>query len=254
MHFLHGQTVAIEGQLIADGEVVGIHILNHSSQKFTIASAKGQFSIPAKLNDTLVISGISYELETVIINSQILKSKKVTISLTEKINLLDEVVVGSVLSGNLNADLANSGIEPAVNFYNFGIPGYAGKPKTQTERRLYTAGDFKPIHLLGLLAGSLEVDPIINAISGRTKMLKKRVKHESKEQCLFAIKEKHSKILFSEFPLEVEYHIDFFYFCADDPQFESICSKNIDFETFSFLKENLLTYMKLPKPNLPSEN
>lgn len=43
---------------------------------------------------------------------------------------------------------------------------------TQMERRLYT-GDFKPIDLLGLLGGSVNVDAILNSINGRTAMTKK---------------------------------------------------------------------------------
>ncbi|WAC01499.1 hypothetical protein N7U66_16040 [Lacinutrix neustonica] len=58
----------------------------------------------------------------------------------------------------------NSDAKPTINFYDVGIPGYKGKPKTKSERQLQTAGDFKPIMLLGLLAGSMPFDPLLNAI------------------------------------------------------------------------------------------
>lgn len=52
------------------------------------------------------------------------------------------------------------------------------KPLSLYERRLYTAGDFKAIHLLSILGGGMAVDPIINKISGRTKRLKKYIQVE----------------------------------------------------------------------------
>lgn len=52
------------------------------------------------------------------------------------------------------------------------------KPLSLNERRLYTAGDFKPVHLLSILGGSLAIDPIINKISGRTNRLKQYIKVE----------------------------------------------------------------------------
>lgn len=69
------------------------------------------------------------------------------------------------------------------NAVSLGIIKKEIKPLSVNERRLYTAGDFKPIHLLSILGGSLAVDPIINKISGRTKRLKhyitieKNIKH-----------------------------------------------------------------------------
>jgi hypothetical protein len=62
------------------------------------------------------------------------------------------------------------------------------KKYTPAERRLKTAGDFKPIHLLSILGGTLPLDPIINKISGRTKRLKKELEIEKKERLLSQLK------------------------------------------------------------------
>ena len=242
IHVMIAQTVEIKGQLIGKDEVEGIHILNNSSNTFTISNSKGQFSIPAKLNDTLAFSGVSYELKNLVVTEKIIDSKSLTIYLTEKINALDEVVVGKILTGDLSSDLANSGVERNINFYDLGIPGYAGKPKSQTERRLYTAGDFKPIHLLALLGGSLPLDPIFNAISGRTKLLKNRVYLENQDKCILQTKSNLSEILFNAHSLEEQHRNEFFYFCADDSQFDTLCIINDDFKTLEFLKEKLASF------------
>lgn len=90
-------------------------------------------------------------------------------SMMSEINKLDDVFVKS---------------KSEFNAVSLGIIQKEIKPLSINERRLYTAGDFKPIHLLGLLGGSLQVDPIINAISGRTKRLKKYIQFEKKESNL----------------------------------------------------------------------
>lgn len=64
------------------------------------------------------------------------------------------------------------------NAVSLGIIKKEIKPLSLNERRLYTAGDFKPIHLLSILGGTLAVDPIINKISGRTNRLKRYIKIE----------------------------------------------------------------------------
>ena len=242
IHCVTGQSVEIKGQILANDAVEGIHILNNNSNTFTISNSKGEFSIPSKLNDTLSFSGISYEFKKVIVSHNMIQSKSLTIYLAEKIIALDEVVVGKILTGDLSLDLANSGVKRDINFYDLGIPGYAGIPKSQSERRLYTAGDFKPIHLLALLGGSLPLDPIFNAISGRTKLLKNRVRLESQDECILKFKANLSEILFSAHALDEHHKTEFFYFCADDSQFDTLCVNNDDFKTLEFLKEKLVSF------------
>lgn len=237
-----GQTVDVKGQIIANAEVEGIHILNNTSNTFTVSNAKGEFSIPVKLHDTMVFSGVSYELKKVVVGQNLINSKSFTVYLTENINALDEVLVGTLVTGDLRLDLAHSRVERGINFYDLGISGYTGKPKTHSERRLYTAGDFKPIHLLALLGGSLPLDPIFNAISGRTKLLKNRVRLENKIDCILRVKSHLSEMLFTAHPLEEHYRNEFFYFCADDVQFDTHCKINNDFKTLEFLKEKLVHF------------
>lgn len=84
-------------------------------------------------------------------------------SIFEQVNILEEVFIQS---------------KSEFTALSLGIIQKEIKPPSPYERQLYTAGDFKPIHLLSLLGGSLQVDPIINAISGRTKRLKKYIQFE----------------------------------------------------------------------------
>jgi hypothetical protein len=49
----------------------------------------------------------------------------------------------------------------------------ANQNHIRQQKELRTAGDFKPIMLLGLIS-SMPLDPLINKINGRTKRLKKK--------------------------------------------------------------------------------
>jgi len=157
---LSAQDLDILGKVMAeDDDIEGIHIINKTANKFTITDVNGAFTISAKLNDTILISGIKYKHQEVIVNELIIQSKHMTVYLEEHIYQLDEVLLGKFLTGDLRTDILNTKIKDEINFYDVGIQGYAGKPKTQSERRLneaITGGGFIPLN------------PIINAITGRT--------------------------------------------------------------------------------------
>jgi len=218
---------------VAAGEVDGIHVINTSASRFTISDSSGKFTIPAKLNDTILFSGISYQPKEIVITKLMAASQNLTVYLEELVTVLDEVVVGKILTGDLIFDLKNTPIKPEVNFYNLGIPGYTGKPKTQSERRLYEATSG---------GGFIPLNPILNAISGRTKELKNQVSLEGLDNCLYKIKSQFSEILFGKSNLAESLRIEFFYYCQDDLRFERVCKVNNDLETFEFLEAKLESY------------
>jgi len=232
LHLTWSQTVDIYGQIESDNDVENIHIINKSSQKFTITNARGEFKISAKVNDTLVVSSIQNKLKTLVVDLEVILSKKITITLEEQINELDEVVVGKMLTGDLYKDMNSVEGEP-VNAKTLGIPSYVGKQKTQTQRRLKeatTGGGIVPLF------------PIINAISGRTKKLKQQVKIERREALMYKIKSRLSEDLFKDNPLHNDYIMEFFYFVSDDQNFMAICGKKSDLEILVFLKDKLKQY------------
>ena len=140
------------------------------------------------------------------------------------------------------SDIYNTEGEPPINFYDVGIPGYTGKIATQSERRLAEAGDFKPKMLFGLFAGGLPLNPILNGISGRTKMLKELVKKERNADLLRKIKVDLSEDFFSVYKLEEGLRNDFYFFCEEDPDFNLRCQNKGPIEIFEYLKEKLVQY------------
>lgn len=244
-----GQSIELSGRIESKTNSENIHVINKSAQVFTITDSNGRFTITAKPNDTLTLSSIQHKLKTVIVSEEMISSKAILVHLDNQINELDEVLVGKVLTGDLLSDIKSVEGSPPINFYDVGIPGYTGKPATQSERRLSEAGEFKPKMLLGALTGGIPLNPILNGISGRTKMLKNRVKIEEIETLIQSIKARLSQDFFASNPLEEDLKMDFFYFCAEDKNFINHCKNQTDFKILIFLRMKYEQYLG----NLDSE-
>ncbi|MBP1839341.1 carboxypeptidase-like regulatory domain-containing protein [Formosa algae] len=240
----HAQMISIKGQVKGADDLENIHVINKSSKTFTITNQNGGFEIPVKLHDTLAFSSIQYSVLEVVVDATVIFTKQITVNLKAQINTLDEVVVGKVLTGNLMLDVGNSEAEPEINFYDVGIPGYMGKRKTKAERDLFEAGEFKPKMLLGLLGGSVPLNPIINGLSGRTKKLKENVALERNQALLTSVRQRLSTVFFSEHPLDEDNRMDFWYFCSEDPNFETRCLHKTDVEILAFVNVKYLQYTK----------
>lgn len=236
------QTIEIYGKVESKVDVENIHIINKTSQVFTITNDKGGFKIIVKLNDTLVLSSIQHRPKEIVVSNKMISTRRCPIKLEEQINELEEVVVGKILTGDLLSDINNTEGDPPINFYDVGIPGYKGEKATQSERRLHEAGEFKPSQLLGVLTGSIPLNPILNGLSGRTKELKQRVKLESNAELLRKIKSNLTKDFFSTYELDENLRMDFFYFCEESLNFNERCNGKTDIEILEFLKEKLTEY------------
>ena len=241
---VNSQSIEISGKIESKSNVENIHVINLTQQLFTTTNRKGIFIITVKLNDTLTFSSIQHQSKNIIISKQMILDKVVYVKLEEQINVLDVVTVGKVLTGNLMSDIKNTEGGPPINFYDVGVAGCQGKPATQSERRLNEAGEFKPKMLLGLLGGGIPLNPILNGISGRTKMLKKRVAIETKEELMLSIKGRLSKDFLASNPLKDDLVADFFYFCADDHNFLKHCKNQTDFKILIFLRTKYKQYME----------
>jgi len=237
----YGQLVDLKGQIIANDEVEGIHIINKTSERYTSSLINGTFVIPAKINDTILVSGVQYQVEEIIVNHTHINAKQIAVYLEEQVNTLDEVVVGKVLTGDLSSDINNAEVEREINFYDLGIPGYTGKPKTQNERRLFDADHGKFAKIYGLFA-TINVNKILNRISGRTKRLKYIVSLDHQYDCMLRAKNKFSDLMFGGLNIEEELIKDYFYYVAEDSEFITHCDSSSDLIMFDFLTKKLLAY------------
>ena len=86
--------VPIKGKLIYRNiNVVAANVVNNTAQTNTITDANGEFDIDVYLNDEIIFSSVQYQIKSVKITEQILNSKRLIISINEKITELEEVVI-----------------------------------------------------------------------------------------------------------------------------------------------------------------
>jgi len=244
---IYSQTIEIEGVVAGSTDVENIHVINKTANKFTTTNKLGAFVIHAKLSDTIVFSSVQYSLKSVLVTPKIITEKRMTVFLEDKVNELGEIIVGKILTGSLDSDVKNSEAERSINFFDVGLPGYKGKPKTQSERRLYEADAGKYV-VIGLGVG-LNLNKILNKVTGRTKKLKERVRKEHNDVLLEKIKANLIEDFFITYPLDVLLRTDFFYFCSEDENFEKRCKDKSDIEVFEYLVEKITVY----KANLKSK-
>ena len=162
----------INGKIVCQKiSIPNILITNLVNEKSCVSDEFGNFSILAKLDDMLVLVAENYYYKRKILEIEDFNIDRIIINIDKKIEVLNEVFVAR--NNNTQFNKQYSGI----------------KSYTPAERRLTEAGDFKPTALLtGLVGLSLPLNPIINAISGRTTQLKKELTVERNEMLLEKIK------------------------------------------------------------------
>ena len=189
---------------VFDVEIPKINIINLSKKTVTNTDEKNNFLISAKIGDTIFFTSLEINETIRIIKKEDIENEFLHIKLEKRITLLDEVQVNEY---------------QRINAFALGIIANKKPKYTPAERRLKTAGDFKPWHLLGLLGGGIALDPILNAINGKTKRIKKEILIEKKEVGLKQIDNLFEDNYFIEvLKIEEEDIEGFKYFCVENEQ------------------------------------
>ncbi len=219
-------------KIIAENaSVEGVNILNIVSEKTTVSDKNGEFYILAKADDLLLINSLNLEIKRKLIEEEDLEFEIINIKMIPKMTELKQVNVNE----NANITAENLGIVPKDQ-----------KKYTPAERKLYTAGDFKPIHLLGLLGGHLDVDPILNAINGKTKRLKKEIKIEQKEYLLIKLDNQFTDNYYiDQFHIPKDYVDGFKYYLLEDETFVAIFLSKDHLKTDLKMSEMSVKYNQL---------
>ncbi|MCW4469356.1 hypothetical protein OGH69_10300 [Flavobacterium sp. MFBS3-15] len=157
---LHGKV------LIGDDPGAALFVINNKTGTETKTGNDGTFSLLAKEGDALAVYSDRTDVREFDITANSFKENPYVMSVNYKAYELEGVEIDKYKN---------------VNSESLGLVRKGSKKDTPAERKLKTAGEFKPVMLLGLIAGGMPVDPIINAITGRTKMLKKALATERKE-------------------------------------------------------------------------
>lgn len=191
----------IQGQIFEESTVVdGVNIINNNTQVTAVSDTNGMFSIVVKEGDVLVFSSVNLEPLKRRISLEDLASNSLLIKMSAKEIELKEVIVNE----NAHITAENLGIIP---------PGQ--KKYTPAERKVYTAT-------------STSVDKVLNAISGRTTMLKKEAKIEKKEVLFRKLEYLFEENYYTDrLKIPLEHIKGFQLYCVDSPEFAvSLNTKN----------------------------
>ena len=88
------ERISIKGRLIYRNiNVAAANVVNITAQINTITDGEGAFEIPVKTGDEVVFSSVQYMIRTIEITPEIIQKNRLIITVNEKINALDEVVI-----------------------------------------------------------------------------------------------------------------------------------------------------------------
>lgn len=209
------QQKLIEGKIVVKGASTdGIIILNLVNEKETRSNKDGVFTILAKPDDLLVFSAVHLDGQRKIIDQETYDSGRIMVEMTAKIEQLDEVEVTDYRR---------------INAVALGVLTKPAKRYTPAERRLKTATSLDATANAGMMmGGALSIDPLINWMSGRTKLLKSELKVERHEIALRQLEDLYDKEFYTyKLKINPDYIRSFQYYCIGDHEFvETLNSKN----------------------------
>ncbi|UOY07507.1 hypothetical protein L0P88_02885 [Muricauda sp. SCSIO 64092] len=216
---------------------MGVTIQNSTARRATITDFDGNFSIQVREGDTLVFSAIQFKRKVLPVSRALMGSPFLQIPMEEFVNELQEVTVQPFgLSGDIEKDLSGLQLDEDVSAEALGLPNAEVKIITQSERKLYEATTG---------AGIVPLNPILNAITGRTRMLKNRIKIDRKyERTLKVQRDFADSIFLAEFKIPKTKMDDFMYFCEVDDEFQRLVSERDQLKIWSYLLDRSKLYRK----------
>ena len=209
------------GKIIANTtDLEAINIINLKSNATSKTNKVGMFSIVANVGDILMCSAVQFKKRKIILKKEDFNNLFM-IKLENATFQLNEVKI---------FDYKN------INAISLGIVGKNQKKYTPAERRLYTATGGG--NQFGT-NNAVSVDAILNAISGRTTMLKKEIKVERKEITIYKLSTVFEESYFTEtLKIPKEYVNGFKYYIVENNELvKSMTAKN--YTLAQYLMNNL---------------
>lgn len=189
-----------KGKVTSDfDDLEGIYVINKTADLSVTTLRGGYFAIDAKVKDTIIFSSMQFVAREVVLEQVDIESELFFVPLEKYTRELDELII--VDYRHINAE-------------SLGLVPKGQKQYTPAEKKLFTATN--------------GIDGLFNALSGRTKMLKKAVEVSKKEQIMEKIDYIYTEEqLITQFKIPKEYVRGFVFFVSEDANFaRAIQEKN----------------------------
>lgn len=210
----------LKGKVVANSkDLLGINVQNLSSKREVSSSDDGFFSITAIPGDTLLFTAVQMKSKKIIIEKEDFDYLPFIVRMELKVTQLKEVL-----------------IENNVNAVSLGIVPKGMKTYTPAERRYYTATTG---------SGLVSVDAILNAISGRTNMIKKEIVVERNQKVQNRLGNMYDEAFFiNELNIPQDYVEGFIVYAGENKRIAAaVKDKNKTLTTF-LLGEIATEYLK----------
>lgn len=207
-----------------------VYIRNLSKGLISTTNQKGVFKIKAEVGDTLIFSHVALKESVLFLQQGQLDHKPFVYEMDKNQIELDAV------------EITNTAKTDAISLR---IVSEEPENLTQNERRLNAAGDFKWIHLLGLLGGHLEVDPILNKINGRTKRLKRYIKMDQKMENMHFLKSHYSDYMIKDLDVPETAISGFLYHLIEQENLQDLIDQKQADQLKFFIVDQWVQYEKL---------
>lgn len=228
--------IKLKGKVISDLSVLeGIFVTNLKINQTSASDKEGNFLILAKVGDTLVFNEGQFKEIKIGLSRMDFEREILVVKMTPIVNQLREVIIRN-----------------DINAVSMGIIPKGQKSYTPAERKLFTATDLNAsVNMGSMMGGSVSADPLLNWISGRTKMLKKELAVEKKESYLRQLENMFTTDYFVyKLKIPAEYIKGFQYYSIENEQFVTVLkSKNVTMTSF-LIQELALKYKEI----IASEN
>lgn len=204
-------------------------VVNLSAEKESKTNEAGDFIIECAKGDKLVAIKGGRKLSTLQVSDENVQQQRIFIVVMSEAFELDEVIIEK---SNITSE-------------SLGIVSKDQKKYSSNEKKLKTAGDFKPIHLLGLIGGSLNVDALINSINGKSTMLKKAVVTEQKSSVIDYVSQNFdiANVLVKN-EINISYSTAFIYYLAENPDFVMAIDKKDKLRAEFLIGQIVLNFKK----------
>lgn len=214
---------SLYGRVVSDDDpTVGlpnIYVINPKAGMEIKTNALGNFTIDAAPGDVLTVYSPSVKVREFTIRESSFAEQPFVISVEVTAYELEEVV-----------------IQDTINSVSLGIVSKNQKEYTPAEKRVFTATN--------------GVDGIINAIRGRTKMLKKELEVEKKEQLMEKIGNLYTEEqLMAEFKIPEDKVRAFVFYVADDKKFAAALKEKNDVMAKFIMQGLAEEYLKIQAEN-----
>ena len=202
----------LNGKVVSDFDgLEGIYVINRTSKMETTTTRGGYFTINAAVNDTLIFSAIQFKALDVPLTPELVAKELLFVPLEPLARELSELIITDY---------------SYINSVSLGLVPAGQTQYTPAERRLNTASNWR-MNPLGL-------DPIINAFSGRTKMLMDAADVEKKYDLMEKIAYIYTEEdIVSKLKIPLDYVQGFIYYAVENKYFaKAIAEKNHEMARF----------------------